>query len=209
MVLPLLLLAACRESVPAPTPVVAGVLQEAPTAVKETPLSMPTATAAPTPAQTAVPTSTPPRTSAPATAPSPTLPVLPTETAVPPLATPDPYAAYTIEALSARAYGGGQIALGDRLEVNDRFARYAISYPSDGLAIHGFMNVPHEGTKFPVAIVLHGYIDPDQYTTLDYTTRYADHLAAAGYLVLHPNLRGFPPRTRAMTPFARGWPSTC
>jgi dipeptidyl aminopeptidase/acylaminoacyl peptidase len=31
------------------------------------------------------------------------------------------------------------------------------------------------------------------YTTLDYTTHYADALASAGYIVLHPNLRGYAP----------------
>jgi len=42
-------------------------------------------------------------------------------------------------------------------------------------------------------IALHGYIDPAIYQTLDYTTGYADALARAGFLVIHPNLRGYPP----------------
>ena len=40
---------------------------------------------------------------------------------------------------------------------------------------------------------MHGYIDPAVYNTFDYTTRYADALAGAGYIVLHPNLRGYQP----------------
>jgi len=40
---------------------------------------------------------------------------------------------------------------------------------------------------------LHGYIDPAVYNTLDYTAHYADALASAGYLVFHPNLRGYTP----------------
>jgi dipeptidyl aminopeptidase/acylaminoacyl peptidase len=44
-----------------------------------------------------------------------------------------------------------------------------------------------------VVIALHGYIEPAIYDTIDYTTRYADALARAGFLVLHPNLRGYPP----------------
>lgn len=59
--------------------------------------------------------------------------------------------------------------------------------------IYGFMNLPNTGERFPVIIALHGYIDPTVYHTLDYTTRYADDLSNAGYLVLHPNLRGYPP----------------
>jgi dipeptidyl aminopeptidase/acylaminoacyl peptidase len=60
--------------------------------------------------------------------------------------------------------------------------------------IYGFMNVPEQGEPpFPVVIALHGYLEPDRYQTLDYTTGYADALAGAGFLVLHPNLRGYPP----------------
>ena len=42
-------------------------------------------------------------------------------------------------------------------------------------------------------IALHGYIDPAIYNTLDYTTHYAGAIASAGYIVLHPNLRGYAP----------------
>jgi dipeptidyl aminopeptidase/acylaminoacyl peptidase len=73
------------------------------------------------------------------------------------------------------------------------FTRYLIRYPSDGLNIYGFANIPNEAGSYPVVIALHGYIDPAIYNTLDYTTRYADALASAGYIVLHPNLRGYAP----------------
>jgi dienelactone hydrolase len=106
---------------------------------------------------------------------------------------PEPYAGLFVDDLVRREYGGGLLEIIDTLEVNDSFTRYLITYPSDGLTIYGFMNVPNEGSHFPVVIALHGYIDPGQYRTLDYTTRYADHLAEAGYFVIHPNMRGFPP----------------
>jgi dipeptidyl aminopeptidase/acylaminoacyl peptidase len=139
----------------------------------------------PTVVPTLPPTTTataPPATTTPTPQPSPT-----------PQPTPDPYAPYTIDALAARNYGGGELQIVEQLASTERFARYLITYPSDGLTIEGFMNVPHEGSSFPVAIVLHGYVNPDQYETLAYTTRYADALADAGYFVIHPNLRGFPP----------------
>jgi dipeptidyl aminopeptidase/acylaminoacyl peptidase len=67
-------------------------------------------------------------------------------------------------------------------------------YPSDGLNIYGFADIPSDQeSPHPVIIALHGYIDPAIYNTLDYTTRYADVLAGAGYIVLHPNLRGYAP----------------
>ncbi len=106
---------------------------------------------------------------------------------------PDEYAGLTIEALRARSYGGGVVTVEQTLAQTDAFTRYLIAYPSDDLTIYGFMNIPQGRGPFPVIIALHGYIDPAQYYTLDYTTRYADDLARAGYLVLHPNLRGYAP----------------
>ncbi len=108
-------------------------------------------------------------------------------------ATPDPYAAYTIAHLASRNYGGGELQVVETFAVGQTFTRHIINYSSDGLNIYGFMNVPNGSGPFPVVIALHGYIDPAVYSTLDYTTRYADSLAGAGYLVIHPNLRGYAP----------------
>lgn len=134
-------------------------------------LEPPTATAEPTAVPTGVPTAT---------------------------ATPDPYGPYTIEALRQRPYGGGAVEVIEVLAENSWFTRYLFRYPSDGLWIYGFLNVPvPDGPAgsgpYPVIIALHGYIDPAIYETIDYTTGYADALARAGYIVFHPNLRGYPP----------------
>ena len=109
-------------------------------------------------------------------------------------ATPDPYPGLSLASLLIRSYGGGELSVVETLAVNSYFTRTLVVYPSDGLNIYGFMNVPRRGEPpYPVVIAIHGYIDPTIYATLDYTTRYADALARAGYLVLHPNLRGYPP----------------
>ena len=110
-----------------------------------------------------------------------------------PTSTPDPYWKYTIEYLRSRSYGGGAVEVTETNARNSAFTRYLIRYPSDGLMIYGFMNVPNGKGNFPVIIALHGYIDPTIYKTFDYTTHYADALASAGFLVLHPNLRDYPP----------------
>jgi uncharacterized protein len=126
---------------------------------------------------------------------SPTASPVPTPTAsLPPSVTPDPYQSLTISALVARSYGGGQVQNAEVMAVNGYFTRTLITYPSDGLKIYGFMDVPRRGTPpYPVIIAIHGYIDPGIYQTLDYTTHYADALARAGFLVVHPNLRDYPP----------------
>lgn len=123
-----------------------------------------------------------------------TLPAIPTRTSTPgPTSTPDPYEGLSIPDLQSRVYGGGEIQIVETMGENSLFTRYLISYPSDGLRIFGFLNLPTGDGPFPVVIALHGYVDPTVYQTLPYTTRYADELARNGFLVIHPNLRGYPP----------------
>jgi dipeptidyl aminopeptidase/acylaminoacyl peptidase len=107
--------------------------------------------------------------------------------------TPNPYYKLGIDYLRSRTYGGGAIEFLDVMGQNFYFTRYLIRYPSDGVNIYGFADIPNDVQVHPVIIALHGYIDPAIYQTLDYTTRYADALAIAGYVVLHPNLRGYQP----------------
>ncbi len=132
--------------------------------------------------------------------PRPTATKTPTASLTPSITpTADPYAGLSIDDLAARSYGGGELVELEILAANSYFTRTLITYPSDGLTIYGFMNVPVQRSpedgqaRFPVIIALHGYIEPEIYQTLDYTTRYADDLARAGFLVIHPNLRGYPP----------------
>jgi dipeptidyl aminopeptidase/acylaminoacyl peptidase len=117
----------------------------------------------------------------------------------------DPFDDLSIDALAARAYGGGALQIVETLETTADFTRYLIVYPSDGLNIYGFMNLPHGEGPFPIVIALHGYVSPRAYSILDYTTRYADALARAGYLVLHPNLRGYPPSDNGPNRFRIGF----
>ncbi len=100
---------------------------------------------------------------------------------------------YSIKALAERSYGEGELNIEYLWERQEDFVRYYITYPSEGLTIHGFVDVPQGKGPFPVVIALHGYIPASEYETLDYSTRYADSIARQGYIVLHPNMRNFPP----------------
>lgn len=177
------LLSACAGNEQAPGPVAVAQATNAPSATPTFP-----ATAAPTP--TSTPTQTP--TSLPTETPtaSPTATATSTPTSTP---TPDPFVEFTVDGLTARSYGEGELQVEEVLNVTNAFTRTLITYPSDGLTIYGFMNVPKGEGPFPVVLVLHGYVDPARYNTLTYTTGYADALARAGYLVIHPNFRNWPP----------------
>ena len=152
------------------------------------PSAVPTTTHTPSPTLTPTATSTPTPTRTPTATPTSTPTATPTQTP-----TPDPYAGLTVADLATRAYGGGELQIEEVLAVTAAFTRTLITYPSEGLTIYGFMNVSQGDGPFPVVLTLHGYIDPEIYTTVAYSTRYADSLARAGYLVIHPNLRNFPP----------------
>jgi dipeptidyl aminopeptidase/acylaminoacyl peptidase len=179
LVVLVVLVSACAgdESTPSPTAVAA--VTSVPTATATLP---PTATPAPTNTSTPSPTSPPTET--------PTATATSAPTATP---TPDPYAEFTVDGLTARSYGAGELQVEQVLNVTNAFTRTLITYPSDELTIYGFMNVPMGEGPFPVVLVLHGYVDPARYNTLTYTTGYADALARAGYLVIHPNFRNWPP----------------
>ena len=122
-----------------------------------------------------------------------------------PSATPNLYLDYTIEKLAQRTYGGGELAIIELLHETETWKRYLIRYPSDGLQIFGFLSVPNEGWNFPVAIVVHGFIPPNRYEVEAYTTRYTDALVEAGYMVIHPNLRNFPPSDSGDITFRVGY----
>ena len=98
-----------------------------------------------------------------------------------------------IQELRGIEYGQGRLEAVRLLGENEAFRRYLIRWPVDGSMQYGFLNQPKTAGPHPVVVVLHGYVNPANYRVQTYTTRYADHLARQGYLVLHPNYRGHPP----------------
>lgn len=120
------------------------------------------------------------------------------------IATLASYDQYTIDGLRQRTYGGGNVEVSELMEEKDLFTRYLIRYPSDGMMIHGFENVPKGEGPFPIIIVIHGYVNVAEYQTLDYTTDAADRLTEAGYIVVHPNLRNYPPSDKGENLFRVG-----
>jgi len=99
----------------------------------------------------------------------------------------------------------GDIEIVRRMESTSTFIRYQISYLSDGLRIGGFMNVPYGDGPFPVIIVNHGYMPTRSYETLTYTTKYADALASAGFLTVHPSYRNHLGSDYGPNPFRVGY----
>lgn len=106
----------------------------------------------------------------------------------------DPFNNMFIDSLADRAMGNGVMEdLGAMNCESESFSRRHFSYPSEGMSMYGFINIPDGEGPFPVIILLHGHVKRDGYNTLAYTARYADALAENGYIVIHPNLRGYLP----------------
>jgi dienelactone hydrolase len=204
-----LFLTACSNAAPTPsathqtpTALTARTTVNAPST--STPLSTSTSEPTSLPSPTATATATATRTPTPSASPTATA----TATATPlPTATstPDPYAGLTVADLATRDYGGGVLTVEETLAANGIFTRTLVSHPSDGLTVYGFMNTPVGEGPFPVVVVNHGYVSPAGYSTLAYTTRYADALARAGYIAIHPNYRNYPPSDEGPNPFRIGY----
>jgi uncharacterized protein len=143
-------------------------------------------------------------------------PPAPTKTIKPPTPSPipdristltptiDPYQGLYIESLKSRNYGGGVFQNVGLLSEEIGFKRYQFKYRSEGLDLFGFLNVPDGEGPFPVVVLLHGAVDFAAYKTVDYTWRYADGLAQAGYIAINPNLRGYAPSQDGNNDFGVG-----
>lgn len=108
-----------------------------------------------------------------------------------PTATPHPLSPYTIEGLRARTYPGGQIELTSLVLETDFYTYYTIRYPSDNLWITGGLHLPKGDGPFPVVVLCHGYIPPEQYFPGADTSTAANELAEQGFLCVAPAFRGW------------------
>jgi dipeptidyl aminopeptidase/acylaminoacyl peptidase len=93
----------------------------------------------------------------------------------------------------ARSYPGSEITFEQTLAPGANYARYIVSYRSDGLKIYALMTVPNgpkPATGWPVVIFNHGHIPPAQYLTTERYVAYQDAFARAGYISFKSDYRG-------------------
>jgi dipeptidyl aminopeptidase/acylaminoacyl peptidase len=93
-----------------------------------------------------------------------------------------------------RAQTIGQVPLTTARVVSDGadFRAAVVSYVSDGLKLNALMLTPKSARPdagYPVAIVNHGYIPPDEYSTVNDYRGITDYYARQGFLVLKPDYR--------------------
>ncbi|WP_344007083.1 alpha/beta hydrolase family protein [Nocardioides lentus] len=86
--------------------------------------------------------------------------------------------------------GGSRLRRGEVLETTDAYTRSVVTYRSRGLTVSGVLLRPRGEGPFPGVVLNHGYIEPSAYSPGQGMAREQDHLARAGYVVLHTDYRG-------------------
>lgn len=97
----------------------------------------------------------------------------------------------SIPEMSKKEFKGNDLKLVRVLAENEIYTRYSITYKSEGLTISGIMNVPKGKGPFPVLILNHGFIEPQNYTNGQGLKREQDFFARNGYVVLHSDYRNY------------------
>ena len=80
------------------------------------------------------------------------------------------------------------------VETYKAYNNYLISYDSVDKKLYALMSIPTSkkpGNGYPVVIVNHGYIPPEQYSTLRSYRLVTGYYASNGFLTLKPDYRGF------------------
>jgi hypothetical protein len=99
---------------------------------------------------------------------------------------------YLISSMRARTYDS--VVKTERIvRETDKFTSFVISYESDGFTQYALMNVPKgvsPDSGWPVVVVNHGYIAPEEYSTENSYINTSAYYANQGFLVMKPDYRG-------------------
>lgn len=98
-----------------------------------------------------------------------------------------------IESLRNGKYPGGDFVIEEKLSNGTNYSQYIASYQSEGLKIYGLLTVPladKPSGGWPAIIFIHGYIQPDLYSTTGNYPTYQAYLARSGFVTFKPDLRG-------------------
>ncbi len=152
----------------------------------------PAPTVSPAPAMTDVVTLSPSPAATETPLPTHTPTPIPTDTPAP-TPTPTPLHPMSIAFMRQQSYPGSDIVVEETLTPGANYDRYVVSYRSEGLKILGLLTVPQgepPESGWPIIVLNHGYIPPDQYRTTERYGAYQDAFARNGYIVLKPDYRG-------------------
>jgi dienelactone hydrolase len=109
-----------------------------------------------------------------------------------------PHERYTIENLSKALIPEVPITIEEELSKNEDFTSYLISFTFDPTLsgkkekkVTGLMNVPLNGTSFPLVLMFRGYVDQNLYETGMGSKRAGEYFAENGYITIAPDFLGY------------------
>jgi dipeptidyl aminopeptidase/acylaminoacyl peptidase len=112
------------------------------------------------------------------------------QTPASPAPTP-PLPPYFIESLRARAFPGGNLALGQQMFRGAGFSKFHVSWSSGGQTMTGTISLPDGPGPFPVVVVNHGFIPPERYWIGQDSGIFGDPMAGHGFIAVAPNWPGY------------------
>lgn len=99
---------------------------------------------------------------------------------------------FNFEELSKRNFDQEKISLTEVMAVEDTFISYKFSYEVDGKTVTGMANVPKaEGKKYPVIVMLRGFVPMEIYDTGVGTKPSSRIYAKNGFITLAPDFLGY------------------
>ncbi len=111
---------------------------------------------------------------------------------------PTPLDKYTIENLSKTNVKPAQIEVGKLLKDYPKFASYEFKLSFDPTFtgnveknLSGVINIPKNGSSFPVIVMFRGYVDPGEYFIGEGTQPAASVFASNGFITVAPDFFGY------------------
>jgi dipeptidyl aminopeptidase/acylaminoacyl peptidase len=106
---------------------------------------------------------------------------------------PLPLAKYEFEKLRERGGRTSKIILQDVLDEQSGFISYLFSFKTDERNVTGLLNLPLQKNqeKFPVVLMLRGYVDQEIYETGVGTRKTGEMYAKNGFLTIAPDFLGY------------------
>ncbi|MBI4078820.1 MAG: prolyl oligopeptidase family serine peptidase [Candidatus Levybacteria bacterium] len=114
-----------------------------------------------------------------------------------PTPTPKPLAKYEFASLQKTTAQPSTITIGEQQKDEDAFSSYMFYFydPSTSSGqvkkVSGLLNVPKTAGKYPIIVMLRGYVDREVYVTGEGTRRGGEYFAQNGFITLAPDFLGY------------------
>jgi len=102
-----------------------------------------------------------------------------------------PFKKYSIPNLRKSEFNGGKIIIDKEIKKYSSFTSYLYYSYDGGQKVSGLINIPNQEGKYPIAILIRGYVDKEIYTTGVGTQRVGEFLAENGFITIAPDFLGY------------------